>query len=67
MLTFKKVWTVAEDYKKGDKLDIYFDGFGGTHVERHVSPEEREQIRLKKRRSALEEELDRVNKALDAA
>jgi len=48
MLLFKKTWLLEEDYKSGDSIDIYHDGFGRMHVERHVSPEEREFIQKKK-------------------
>ena len=57
MLVFKKTWTLTEDFKAGDKIDIYYDGFSATHVERHVTPEERERIRKEKRISALKAEL----------
>jgi len=48
MLLFKKTWVLEEDYKAGESIDIYHDGFGRMHLERHVSPEEREQIQKKK-------------------
>ena len=57
MLLFKKTWTLEENFKAGDEIDIYHDGFGRMHVERHVTPEEREAIKRKKRLAALKEEI----------
>lgn len=62
MLLFKKTWTLEDDYKSGDKIDIYHDGIGRMHVERHVSPEEREQIQKKRRLKALREEMEMLEK-----
>lgn len=57
MLLMKKTWTLEDNYKAGDKIDIYHDGFGRMHIERHVTAEEREQIQRKKRLKALKEEI----------
>jgi hypothetical protein len=62
MLLFKKTWTIEEDYKAGDKIDIYHDGVGRMHVERHVSPEEREQIQKRRRLKLLKEEVEALEK-----
>ena len=62
MLLFKKTWVLEEDHKSGDKIDIYHDGLGRMHVERHVSPEEREQIQKKRRLKALKEEMELLEK-----
>ena len=58
MLLFKKTWILEEDHKAGDKIDIYHDGIGRMHVERHVSPEEREMIQKKRRLKALKDEME---------
>lgn len=58
MLMFKKTWVLEEDHKAGDKLDIYHDGLGRMHVERHVSPEEKERIQKMRRLKALKEEIE---------
>jgi len=57
MLMFKKTWKLDENYKAGESIDIYHDGLGRMHVERHVSPEEREQIQKKRRLNALRQEI----------
>ena len=57
MLMFKKTWILEDDYKAGDKLDVYHDGFGRMHLERHVSPEEKELMLKKRRLKALKEEM----------
>jgi len=62
MLLFKKTWVLEEDYKAGESIDIYHDGFGRMHLERHVSPEEREQIQKKKRLKLLKEEVEALEK-----
>lgn len=62
MLLFKKTWVLEEDYKAGDKIDIYHDGVGRMHVERHVSPEEREQIQKRRRLRLLKEEVEALEK-----
>jgi hypothetical protein len=62
MLLFKKTWTIEEDYKAGEKIDIYHDGVGRMHVERHVSPEEREQIQKRRRLKLLKEEVEALEK-----
>jgi len=62
MLLFKKTWIIEEDYKAGDKIDIYHDGVGRMHVERHVSPEEREQIQKRRRLKLLKEEVEALEK-----
>jgi len=62
MLLFKKTWLLEEDYKSGDSINIYHDGFGRMHVERHVSPEEREFIQKKKRLRLLKEEVETLEK-----
>ena len=64
MLYFHKVWELDQDFHKGDKLDIYSDGFGGLFVEKHVSPEEKERIRKKKRLVALKDEMKALEKEL---
>ena len=64
MLVFKKTWTLEEDYKKGDEIDIYHDGFGRMHVERHVSPEEREALKKKRRLAALKDEIKTLESEL---
>tara|TARA_R100000231_G_scaffold8725_1_gene11400 strand:- start:101 stop:298 length:198 start_codon:yes stop_codon:yes gene_type:complete len=62
MLLMKKTWILEDDYKAGDKIDIYHDGLGRMHIERHVTAEEREQIQKKKRLKALKEEIDILEK-----
>lgn len=64
MLYFKKEWTLEDDFKKGDVIDIYHDGFGRMHVERHVSPEEREALKKKRRLAALKDEIKLLEKEL---
>jgi len=62
MLMFKKTWVLEEDYAAGDRIDVYHDGLGRMHIERHVSPEEREQIQKKRRLKALREEIELLEK-----
>lgn len=62
MLMFKKTWILEDDYKAGDKLDVYHDGFGRMHLERHVSPEEKELMLKRRRLKALKEEMQLLEK-----
>jgi len=62
MLLFKKTWKLDENFKAGESIDIYHDGMGRMHVERHMSAEERELVQRKKRLKALKAEIEELEK-----
>ena len=60
--TFTKYTTTCpEDFAKGDVLDVWTGFFGDVvKIERHLSPEEREEAYKKDRIEYLREELTRL-------